>query len=87
MQSDIRLSTAYAIAVTVKLKSLFTPSSLEDDAAQSWRSALFETGSGETVFEYDKPSTLFGQLGDEQVTEIRCYLDRKLEAARLKAAG
>ncbi|QWA12046.1 DUF302 domain-containing protein [Sodalis ligni] len=51
------------------------------------RVALFETDGGEAVFEYDKPSTLFGQLGDERVTEIGRYLDRELEAALLKAAG
>ncbi|TCL04548.1 DUF302 domain-containing protein [Sodalis ligni] len=51
------------------------------------RVALFETDGGEAVFEYDKPSTLFSQLGDERVTEIGRYLDRELEAALLKAAG
>ncbi len=51
------------------------------------RVALFETESGEVVFEYDKPSTLFGQLGDETITEVGRYLDRELEAALLRAAG
>ncbi|WP_213990606.1 DUF302 domain-containing protein [Sodalis sp. dw_96] len=51
------------------------------------RVALFETDNGEAVFEYDKPSTLFGQLENEQVTEVARYLDRELEAALLKAAG
>ncbi len=51
------------------------------------RVALFETDSGEVVFEYDKPSTLFGQLGDERITEVGCYLDRELEATLIKAAG
>jgi len=51
------------------------------------RVALFETESGEVVFEYDKPSTLFGQIGDERITEIGLTLDRELEAALIKAAG
>lgn len=51
------------------------------------RVVLFETDSGEAVFEYDKPSTLFGQLGDERVTEVGRYLDRELEAALVRAAG
>jgi uncharacterized protein (DUF302 family) len=51
------------------------------------RVALFETESGEVVFEYDKPSTLFGQFGDERITEVGRYLDRELEAALVKAAG
>ena len=51
------------------------------------RVVLFETEDGEVVFEYDKPSTLFGQFGDERVTEVGRYLDRELEAALVKAAG
>lgn len=51
------------------------------------RVALFETESGEVVFEYDKPSTLFGQFGDERITEVGRYLDQELEAALVKAAG
>jgi len=51
------------------------------------RVALFETESGEVVFEYDKPSTLFGQIGDQRITEIGLTLDRELEAALIKAAG
>jgi uncharacterized protein (DUF302 family) len=51
------------------------------------RVALFETDEGETVFEYDKPSTLFGQIGNERITEVALFLDRELEAALLKAAG
>jgi hypothetical protein len=51
------------------------------------RIALFETDDGQVVFEYDKPSTLFGQIGDDEITEVGLYLDRELEAALLKAAG
>lgn len=51
------------------------------------RVALFETADGEVVFEYDRPSSFFGQFADERVTEVGRYLDRELEAALLKAAG
>lgn len=51
------------------------------------RVALFETDGGEVVFEYDKPSTLFGQIGNARVTEVAVFLDRELEAALLRAAG
>lgn len=51
------------------------------------RVALFETEGGEVVFEYDRPSSLFGQFGDDRVREVGLYLDRELEAALLKAAG
>lgn len=51
------------------------------------RIALFETDTGEVVFEYDKPSTLFGQIGDKRITQVALMLDRELEAALLRAAG
>lgn len=51
------------------------------------RIALFETDEGEVVFEYDRPSTLFGQIGDERITEVGLFLDRELEDVLLKAEG
>lgn len=51
------------------------------------RVVLFETEAGDVVFEYDRPSTLFGQFGDETISEVALYLDRELEAALVKAAG
>ncbi|GLK85558.1 DUF302 domain-containing protein [Ancylobacter defluvii] len=51
------------------------------------RVALFETVSGEVVFEYDRPSSLFGQFGDDEVRQFGLYLDRELEAVLLATAG
>jgi uncharacterized protein (DUF302 family) len=51
------------------------------------RVVLYEDGNGRGVFEYDKPSSFFGQFGDERVTEVGRYLDKTLEAALLRAAG
>lgn len=51
------------------------------------RVVLFETEAGDVVFEYDKPSTLFGQFENEKITEVARYLDRELEAALFKAAS
>jgi uncharacterized protein (DUF302 family) len=50
------------------------------------RIVLFEDEEGKGVFEYDKPSSFFGQYGDERVTEVGRYLDVALEAALRKAA-
>ena len=50
------------------------------------RVVLFEDERGRGVFEYDKPSSFFGQFGDERVTEVGRYLDVALEAALRKAA-
>ena len=50
------------------------------------RVVLFEDEQGKGVFEYDKPSSFFGQYGDERTTEVGRYLDVALEAALRKAA-
>ncbi|MFD1985707.1 DUF302 domain-containing protein [Mesorhizobium newzealandense] len=50
------------------------------------RVVLLEDEQGRGVSEYDRPSTFFGQYGDERVTEVGRYLDTTLEAALHKAA-
>ena len=50
------------------------------------RVVLFEDEHGRGVFEYDKPSSFFGQYGDERVTEVGRHLDASLEAALRTAA-
>jgi uncharacterized protein (DUF302 family) len=50
------------------------------------RVVLFEDERGKAVFEYDKPSSVLGQFGDERVTEVGRDLDVELEAALRKAA-
>ena len=43
------------------------------------RILLYENGAGRVVFEYDRPSSLFGQFGDERVTAVARELDASLE--------
>ena len=50
------------------------------------RVMLFEDETGGSIFEYDKPSSLFGQYDDERVTEVGRNLDAALEAALRQAA-
>src|ERR1700683_244855 len=50
------------------------------------RVVLFEDRQGRGVFEYDKPSSYFGQYGDERVTAVGGYLDATLEAVLRNAA-
>jgi hypothetical protein len=40
---------------------------------------LCEDEEGTTCVDYDRPSSLFGQFGDANVTEVAEMLDRKLE--------
>jgi hypothetical protein len=49
------------------------------------RLVLFEDEQGRGVFEYDGPSSFFGQFGDERVTEVGRYLDVALDAALRQA--
>jgi hypothetical protein len=48
---------------------------------------LYEDSRGHAVFEYDLPSSLFGQFGDERVTAVGRELDMELEEALEVAAG
>jgi hypothetical protein len=50
------------------------------------RVVLYENDAGRGVFEYDQPSTTFGQFGDERVTAVACGLDAALARALLGAA-
>ncbi len=50
------------------------------------RVVLYENSNGGTTFEYDKPSTLFGQFGDAQVDKVAHELDQELEQALRRAA-
>jgi uncharacterized protein (DUF302 family) len=44
------------------------------------RVLLYENEEGKTCLEYDRPSSLFGQFGDERITATARMLDDKLEA-------
>jgi uncharacterized protein (DUF302 family) len=50
------------------------------------RVVLFEDEQGRGVFEYDKPSSFFGQYDDERVTEVGRDLGAALEAVLRNAA-
>lgn len=51
------------------------------------RVILYEDKSGRATFEYDLPSSLFGQFGDERVTSVGLELDAELETVLSAAAG
>src|SRR5262249_22267876 len=44
------------------------------------RVLIYENDEGKTCVEYDKPSTLFGQFGNERISPTAAMLDNKLEA-------
>jgi uncharacterized protein (DUF302 family) len=43
------------------------------------RVLIYENERGQTCLEYDKPSSLFGWLGNEQIAPTGALLDRKME--------
>src|SRR6267378_1773480 len=49
------------------------------------RVVLYETEAGDAVFEYDRPSSLLGQFGDERVTAVARELDASLERVLAQA--
>jgi uncharacterized protein (DUF302 family) len=51
------------------------------------RVVLYEDQEGGSVFEYDRPSSLFGQFGDTQVNDVARGLDVALERAIRYAAS
>lgn len=48
---------------------------------------LYENEQGKAIFEYDLPSNLFGQFGDERVTAVGRELDAELEQTLQAVAG
>jgi len=51
------------------------------------RVVLYENEAGRATFEYDRPSSLFGQFGDERVIAVARELDSNLERVLIKAAS
>ncbi len=43
------------------------------------RVLLYENDEGKACVEYDRPSSLFGQFGDDRIAEVASSLDQKLE--------
>src|SRR5262249_6085953 len=44
------------------------------------RVLIYESEEGKTCVEYDRPSSLFGQFGNDRIRPTAAMLDRKLEA-------
>lgn len=51
------------------------------------RVLIYEAEDGKTCVEYDLPSSLFGQFGDERADRTASSLDQKLEALTATAIG
>jgi uncharacterized protein (DUF302 family) len=47
------------------------------------RVVLYENASGGSTFEYDRPSTLFGQFGEPAIDKVAAILDQRLSGLLL----
>jgi hypothetical protein len=82
---DARKALQYDIGNPVTA-SLMTRHQLAAALYAPIRVVLYENDAGHGVFEYDQPSTTFGQFGDERVTAAARGLDTALARALLGAA-
>ncbi|MDB5405094.1 MAG: hypothetical protein JWL84_6 [Rhodospirillales bacterium] len=82
---DARNALQYDIGNPVTA-SLMTRHQLAAALYAPIRVVLYENDAGHGVFEYDQPSTTFGQFGDERVTAAARGLDTALARALLGAA-
>jgi len=56
--------------MTIALEINGAKRTVDVDADMPLLWVLRDDEKGDSVFEYDKPSSLFGQFGDEQVTAV-----------------
>jgi uncharacterized protein (DUF302 family) len=49
------------------------------------RVLLYEDDEGASCIEYDRPSSIFGQFGDDRIGRVAASLDRKLESLAASA--
>ena len=85
VRSGQRNAAQYVIG-NVLLSTQMTQHELAAGLYAPLRIMLYENQSGTATFEYDRPSTLFGQYGDERVTAVAKELDQKIYDALVKAA-
>jgi uncharacterized protein (DUF302 family) len=83
--SEKRNAVQYVIG-NVLVSTQMTQHELAAGLYAPLRIMLYENKAGTATFEYDRPSTLFGQHGDERVTAVAKELDQKIYDALIKAA-
>ena len=85
IRSGKRQAVQYVIG-NVLIATQMTQHELAAGLYAPLRIMLYENSAGTATFEYDRPSTLFGQYGNESVTAVAKELDQKISNALIKAA-
>jgi uncharacterized protein (DUF302 family) len=80
-----RPAVQYVIG-NVLVSTLMTRHELAAGLNAPLRVILYENRAGTATFEYDLPSTLFGQYSNESVTAVAKELDEKISDVLIKAA-
>jgi len=79
-------NAAQYVIGNVLLSSQMTQHELAAGLYAPLRIMLYENEPGTATFEYDRPSSLFGQYGDERVNAVAKELDQKIYAVLFSAA-
>jgi uncharacterized protein (DUF302 family) len=85
IRSGTRNAVQYVIG-NVLVSTQMTQHELAAGLYAPLRIMLYENKARTATFEYDRPSTLFGQYGNESVTAVAKELDQKIYDALIKAA-
>ena len=85
IRSGKRKAAQYVIG-NVLVSSQMTQRELAAGLYAPLRVMLYENAAGTATLEYDQPSTLFAQYGDERVTAVAKELDSKIYDALIKGA-
>jgi uncharacterized protein (DUF302 family) len=85
IRSGKRKAAQYVIG-NVLVSTQMTEHELAAGLYAPLRIMIYENKSSTTTFEYDQPSTLFGQYGDERVTAVAKDLDQKIYDTLITAA-
>jgi uncharacterized protein (DUF302 family) len=84
---SLKRNAAQYVIGNVLLATQMTRHQLAAGLYAPLRIMLYENTDGLATFEYDLPSSLFGQFDDERVTAVAKSLDQKIYDALLKAAS
>jgi uncharacterized protein (DUF302 family) len=84
--SGTRKAIQYVIG-NILISTQMTKEDLRAGLYAPLRIMLFENEAGTATLEYDLPSTLFGQFGNQRITAVAKALDQKIYDVLMRAAA
>jgi uncharacterized protein (DUF302 family) len=86
LQGERRKAIAYLIG-NVLYAVQMTSVDLAAGLYAPLRVVLYENPEGGSVFEYDRPTTLFGQFGRPEIDRVASILDQRLQTLLMKVSA